>query len=82
MFIQVSVQLLCILKDSTKMNQISFWSTLVSSTDLSLVQPVQTVVDPLLHIQTLLQLLSVVLDGDSRVSLGDVPAETLTQVQV
>lgn len=39
------------------------------STDLTRVQPVQALVDPLLHVQSLLQLLPVVLDGNPGMSL-------------
>lgn len=43
-----------------------------SLTHLARIQPVQALVDPLLHVQPPLQLLPVVLHGNPSVSLGDI----------
>lgn len=51
-------------------------------THLTRVELVQTLIDPLLHVQPLLQLLPVVLDGDTCMPLGDVTPVVWRKVQI
>lgn len=65
-----------------QVNQVINVHLLWHITFLTRVQPVQALVDPLLHVQSLLQLLPVVLDGNPGMSLRYRTPEILRQPQI